>query len=401
MLRAVYDFQAPYENTLTFAENELFIVLKRNNKDTNWVHVISLNGVSGYAPANYLTVANCTTTEELEHVDRVLNLVTCSKKPAPSHKIVIESLQETRSKLEKELDNLGAKHVYEMACIVRQNTKCTFQEAQSSSLATIEYFRRNVFPVPGTLQRMMKVDLGQIPLEIRRNCDDSHELNRLVQIIMETASDQDTDVPQYVWDNFLELITHADPVLCIDALERYDCCMIFRLVQRLQAETCWLKRKPILQILFHGLLLMVTFQNVALNSVLPSDLVRDIQAGYTGHGTNKERVYWSVRVLTVTLCSKERLSFVQLNVFGQQFISLLIEILETESVSIATITTEGNDDMDLSKAVLDLILAIHYQFQMCLSEDNTLLLVLASPVKCFSLVENLIRLYNREGIDSF
>lgn len=48
MLRAMYDFQAPYENTLTFAENDLFVVLKRNNKDHDWVHVINLNGENGY-----------------------------------------------------------------------------------------------------------------------------------------------------------------------------------------------------------------------------------------------------------------------------------------------------------------------------------------------------------------
>lgn len=48
MLRAMYDFQAPYENTLTFSENDLFVVLKRNNKDRDWVHVISLAGENGY-----------------------------------------------------------------------------------------------------------------------------------------------------------------------------------------------------------------------------------------------------------------------------------------------------------------------------------------------------------------
>ena len=48
MLRAMYDFQAPYDSTLTFAENDLFVVLKRNNKDHEWVHVIKLNGENGY-----------------------------------------------------------------------------------------------------------------------------------------------------------------------------------------------------------------------------------------------------------------------------------------------------------------------------------------------------------------
>lgn len=48
MLRAMYDFQAPYDSTLTFSENDLFVVLKRNNKDHEWVHVIKLNGENGY-----------------------------------------------------------------------------------------------------------------------------------------------------------------------------------------------------------------------------------------------------------------------------------------------------------------------------------------------------------------
>ena len=59
MLRAVYDFhppQASYENTLKFAEKDLFIVLKRNNQQSNqdWVHVVNLNGDNGYVSfSNY------------------------------------------------------------------------------------------------------------------------------------------------------------------------------------------------------------------------------------------------------------------------------------------------------------------------------------------------------------
>jgi hypothetical protein len=53
MLRAVYEFhppQASYENTLKFAEKDLFIALKRNNQPNiqDWVHVVNLNGDNGY-----------------------------------------------------------------------------------------------------------------------------------------------------------------------------------------------------------------------------------------------------------------------------------------------------------------------------------------------------------------
>lgn len=53
MLRALYDFKAPYENTLSFSENDLFVVLKRNNKDNDWVHVINLKGINGYVSYSF------------------------------------------------------------------------------------------------------------------------------------------------------------------------------------------------------------------------------------------------------------------------------------------------------------------------------------------------------------
>jgi len=51
MLRAVYDFEPPqasYENTLKFAEKDLFIVLKRDKSIQDWVHVVNLQGENGY-----------------------------------------------------------------------------------------------------------------------------------------------------------------------------------------------------------------------------------------------------------------------------------------------------------------------------------------------------------------
>ena len=63
MLRAVYDFhppQASYENTLKFAEKDLFIVLKRNNQQNNqdWVHVVNLNGDNGYVSFSNQQILN-------------------------------------------------------------------------------------------------------------------------------------------------------------------------------------------------------------------------------------------------------------------------------------------------------------------------------------------------------
>ena len=337
MLQAVYDFQAPYENTLSFSEKELFIVLKRNNKDQNWLHVINLNGKNGYVPANYLNAASCTAAEEIEHIDRVVNRITSSKQPAKDHAVVIESLLESRAGLEKELQDLATKQIYELSCIVRHNTKCTFQDAQDASFEALKYLQRQILPIPNGLERVLKTNLNQIPIEVRRNCQDSRQLEQVVGVIMEMADDRETHVAVESWQEFLDLITHIDSVLSIEVLERHDCALILRLVQHVQVETCWRRRKPILQILYRVLLFKETFLNVVLDSVLPEEIVRDIQTCRREHrDQNQDRLCWSVRVLTVALCSPQRLSLNQRMELGEDFVAFLLQLLESESASIAT-----------------------------------------------------------------
>lgn len=421
MLRAMYDFQAPYDSTLTFSENDLFVVLKRNNKDHEWVHVIKLNGENGYvnrfiilrmillmsmtpfiifkqAPANYLTVANCTKTEEIKHIDDILVRIASRRNVSRDQAAVIENLKESREKLEKELEELAAKQMYELTSLVRQNTKCTFQQAQGAILETLKYFQENVLPIPNGIERILNTDPDKISMEVRHCGVDSQHLNRLVGLIMEFASDQETDVSEDTWNEMLNLIAHADPALLISALERHDCALILQLVHRLQAETSWRKRKPILQILFHALQLLSTFSNVAINSVLPSELARDlVQTTCTVQDTNKDRVYWSIRVLTVTLCCREPLSFAQQNELGENLVELLINMLENESVSIATTDERDDQCLTITTAAMHLILALYRQFHFLSSDSNPVLLCLAKRSMCDSLVEKIILLYNREG----
>jgi hypothetical protein len=216
---------------------------------------------------------------------------------------------------------------------------------------------------------------------------------------MEFASDQETDVSEETWNEMLNLITHADPALLISALENHDCALILQLIHRLQAETSWRKRKPILEILFHALKLLSIFANVAINSVLPSELARDIQATCTVQDTNKDRVYWSIRVHTVTLCYREPMSFAQQNELGENLVELLVNMLESESVSIATTDEKDVECLTITTAAMHLILALYRQFNLLLSsENNPVLLCLARRSMCDSLVEKILLLYNREGI---
>jgi len=407
MLQALYDFQAPYENTLSFSDKELFVVLKKNNTDDNWVHVVNLNGISGYAPANYLTAASCSVSEEIEHIDRVVNRITSRKQePAGSkdYTAVIETLLETRASLEKQLQDLATVQIYQLSCIVRRNTRCNFQDAQAASFEALKYLQRNVLPNgpngpsgpsgPNGLERLLKTNLNNIPIEVRRDCQDSHQLEDLVNVIMEMADDRETQVALDSWYQFLDLVTHIDCVLSVEAVERHNGSLLLRLVQHVQVETSWRKRKPILQILYHVLQLKETFLNVALDSVLPEELVRDIQVTRL-QDQDPDRLCWSARVLTVVLCSPQRLSYNQRIELGQDFVTFLLQLLESESVSIAT--TDDQGDHNLATALFNLVLAIHRQFHTSSPEDTSPVLTsLAKRNMSDRLVEKLIVLYNRE-----
>lgn len=348
------------------------------------------------APSNYLTEAICSKSEEIDYIDGILTKISTKRSPSRERENVIENLVECRDKLEKELEDVAAKQMYELTSIVRQTTQCTFQQAQEAILETLKYLQENVLLIPKGIDRVLAIDPDSISMEIRKNCGaDGRKIEQLVEIVMEFASDQETDVSEESWNELLGLVTHADSHLLIAALERHDCALILQLVHRLQAETSWRKRKPILSIIFHALRLSPTFVNVAINSVLPSELARDIQTTCAIQERNKDRIYWSVRVLTVTLCCKEPLSFAQQSELGDNLIELVVNMLETESVSIAT--SDQKDDQGLASGLMHLILALYRQFHVLSSDNNPVLNCLAKRTMCESLVEKTILLYNRQG----
>lgn len=55
MLRALYDFNATFSKTMSFRENDHFVLYQGNTKQKNWWQVINVNGQVGYVPSNYVT----------------------------------------------------------------------------------------------------------------------------------------------------------------------------------------------------------------------------------------------------------------------------------------------------------------------------------------------------------
>lgn len=55
MLKALYDFKATFAKTLSFCENDHFILHQSNTKQRNWWQVVNSAGQLGYIPSNYVT----------------------------------------------------------------------------------------------------------------------------------------------------------------------------------------------------------------------------------------------------------------------------------------------------------------------------------------------------------
>ena len=336
-----------------------------------------------------MTEACLSAAEEFDYVNAVLGRLSCKKQLNRGQKVVVESLNESKCKLEKELQELAAKEFYRLASIIRQKTNCRFQDAQMASITSLAFIQQNVLQgsdsaAVNSIERILKVEPSQIAIEVRRECQDSQHLDRLVSIVMEVADDQETEVTHETWNELLDLITHCDPSLSTAALERYDCALIRQLVHRFQCETGWIKRKPILEILFHSLQLDPSFLNVAINSVFAEEIARDIQTrcAVVSDNADSEYLNWALRVLTVTLCSSESLSCAQQTELGQGFIDLLLRMLM---------------DSSASTAVVHLILALYRQFQASCNDYNPVLACLSRREMCEILVEKMILLYNREG----
>ncbi|GLV41728.1 uncharacterized protein CBL_00341 [Carabus blaptoides fortunei] len=54
MLKALYDFNATFAKTLSFKEDDLFLLYQKNTKQRNWWQVINEKGDIGFVPSNYV-----------------------------------------------------------------------------------------------------------------------------------------------------------------------------------------------------------------------------------------------------------------------------------------------------------------------------------------------------------
>lgn len=69
MLKALYDFKATFAKTLSFRENDFFILHQTNTKQRNWWQVINEKGEIGFVPSNYVEKITVAPTFLLQFLD--------------------------------------------------------------------------------------------------------------------------------------------------------------------------------------------------------------------------------------------------------------------------------------------------------------------------------------------
>ncbi|KAL3267784.1 hypothetical protein HHI36_006913 [Cryptolaemus montrouzieri] len=72
MLHSLYDFKATYAKTLSFRNNEYFILNQSNLKKKNWWEVINEKGETGYIPSNYVETVTVNPSFYLHFIENCL-----------------------------------------------------------------------------------------------------------------------------------------------------------------------------------------------------------------------------------------------------------------------------------------------------------------------------------------
>lgn len=73
MLRALYDFAATFEKTLSFRENDYFILHQTSTKQRNWWQVVNDKGEMGFVPSNYVETIKVTPQFQVQYIDNCIS----------------------------------------------------------------------------------------------------------------------------------------------------------------------------------------------------------------------------------------------------------------------------------------------------------------------------------------
>lgn len=146
MLHSLYDFKATYPRTLSFRNNEYFILNQVNMRKKNWWEVINEKGETGYIPSNYVETITVNPSFYLHFVESCLDSLSRNEDcqlSTTDKKKTIKKLNELKKQIEQlpEIQNNTIGSQGDMPPLIFQNSDGQLEmnaESNSSVVKNIE-----------------------------------------------------------------------------------------------------------------------------------------------------------------------------------------------------------------------------------------------------------------------
>lgn len=166
MLKALYSFKATFAKTLSFRENDHFILHQTNTKQRNWWQVINEKGEIGFVPSNYVEKVKVNPAFFLQFLDDcIVNLESDkSASGAADRQELILQIKENRRQAET-----GYKSENDVSSDNAQNTNVpfNFSEQLKDSRSSTVYFNTSSTEksVPDLKYRRKSSDVEEEPIK--------------------------------------------------------------------------------------------------------------------------------------------------------------------------------------------------------------------------------------------
>lgn len=132
MLKALYDFKATFSKTLSFKENDFFILHQTNTKQRNWWQVINEKGEIGFVPSNYVETISVSPSFMLQFLDDCIITLQNEKtnSTALDRQELLLRLRERRRHTEINIKGLKKPETSNMSSSTISNDECSTSQTK-------------------------------------------------------------------------------------------------------------------------------------------------------------------------------------------------------------------------------------------------------------------------------
>ncbi|KAB0794608.1 hypothetical protein PPYR_09950 [Photinus pyralis] len=284
--------------------------------------------------------------------------------------------------------------VYELVESVRINTQLS-HEMSKVALETViqglhDLLPASAFPYLSTILTHCQTSLVADDVQI----DQTHDASRLKIIFNELTSCKE-DSQQRSWmlhedegvikeyiTELISILSNADASISkhVISIDHYH--VITTLIQYYQMEVRWSIRQLLIQAFGVLCNLDGTVVTIMLNSVLPSELARDMLS----NSRNISKLKYSSLLLTMIFSLGERMPITHLDQIGPPFLNFILNNIESPP------------DTDIEEQIPDLFLTflLSFNLQFDTDADNVVLNTLEGKSMAKTFTEKILLLFNRE-----